>query len=1029
MRPGPTSRHPHTFSACLSWLIVCALMAIAPPVARAERLPIRVYTSADGLPHDRISQIVRDSHGFLWFCTAAGGLSRFDGARFTTYSRAEDFPHHSINGILEDTDGTYWIATNGGGVYHFDLHPRRDRRRPGLAAMAVGDEPATSRVNDVYRDRSGNLWAGTDAGIFVLKPTSTSFRRISRDTAERPDSLPQVWKFYEDRDGTLWIGSSDGLWLRRRDGRIARYSVRPEHGVDNVLSLLEDDTGQMWIGHQSGVILLTRSPESHEGRPARARKQSLDSLGRVRWYGAAEGMPTGTFPVLFKTADAHLWIGSTTGLTEFDGNQFRRYGPKEGLSLTPIRTLAEDGDGNLWAGTDRGVMRIARHGLTTYTEDDGLASLRVGSIFETRAEEICAVSIGQFINVFDGRRFHAVRPKLPPPAGDYAMAAQDKSGDWWIPVGDRLYRFAAVTPLERLAGAAPKAIYTSRDGLPDGEIWRMFEDSRGDLWYSTRARRRDMLARWDHATGTFYRYSDRDGLPPFNAAASFAEDRAGNVWFGFWDGGIARYRNGRFLTFADESTTGWRGSLIQIDEQGRLWASTSTGVSWIDDPTAERPQLVKRPLPLLDEVWPAPLVVDGRGGLFFTIRPGIARFEPETGQITRYTRADGLAQLEPITAFRDRAGAVWFGTAQGISRLRPGTDRRLDPPMAAIGGVRIAGEPYPITDLGQTHVGGLELPSDQRELAIDFFAISFRVGELIQYEYKLEGAERDWSRPTDDRTVNYARLAPGSYRFLVRAVNGSGVRTQPATLAFTVLAPVWQRPWFVALAFGLVAGIVYAGFRYRLRRLLELERIRTRIATDLHDDIGASLSQIAILSEVVRRRAGEDEVTIGEPLAHIAATARELVDSMSDIVWAIDPHKDRFASLAKRMRRLGSDILPAKDITFACEIQGEEEGRWISADTRRQVFLIFKEGINNIVRHARATAVSVVLRQEGGTLTLVIADNGCGFDPASSTDGHGLKSMRDRASRLGGMLDVRSAVGAGTRLTLTCHVGGVRPPK
>src|SRR5262245_17489365 len=130
MRPRPTSRHPHTFSACLSWLIVCALMAIAPPVARAERLPIRVYTSADGLPHDRISQIVRDSHGFLWFCTAAGGLSRFDGARFTTYSRAEDFPHHSINGILEDTDGTYWIATNGGGVYHFDLHPRRDRRRP-----------------------------------------------------------------------------------------------------------------------------------------------------------------------------------------------------------------------------------------------------------------------------------------------------------------------------------------------------------------------------------------------------------------------------------------------------------------------------------------------------------------------------------------------------------------------------------------------------------------------------------------------------------------------------------------------------------------------------------------------------------------------------------------------------------------------------------------------------------------------------------------------------------------------------------
>jgi signal transduction histidine kinase len=314
----------------------------------------------------------------------------------------------------------------------------------------------------------------------------------------------------------------------------------------------------------------------------------------------------------------------------------------------------------------------------------------------------------------------------------------------------------------------------------------------------------------------------------------------------------------------------------------------------------------------------------------------------------------------------------------------------------------------------------------------------------------LEGADSSWSAPTEQRTVTYANLQPGSYVFRVRAINSDGIASQkPAVVAFTILPPIWQRAWFVALVILLVFGLLYLLYRYRLthlqkvnaaladakraeerlgrareERLIELERVRTRIATDLHDDIGASLTQIAILSEVAQQKFKGNGTGL-EPLKSIAAVSNELVETMSDIVWAINPQKDHLQDLIQRMRRFASDILSARGISlefstppFAPEIP-------LGANARREVFLIFKESLTNIVKHSGATQILIEFGFAADSLTLKIVDNGKGFDPAKISSalfadqkgGHGILSMKKRAAELNGKFAIDSKAGSGTTIS------------
>jgi signal transduction histidine kinase len=311
----------------------------------------------------------------------------------------------------------------------------------------------------------------------------------------------------------------------------------------------------------------------------------------------------------------------------------------------------------------------------------------------------------------------------------------------------------------------------------------------------------------------------------------------------------------------------------------------------------------------------------------------------------------------------------------------------------------------------------LEFP--RGDLRIEFASSNFEAGEVLRYQYRLAGpGGGEWRAASDQRIVDLAGLSPGAYRFEARAVDSRGqVSERPAAIAFRIPPPLWGRLWFRLLSLAVGSLLLYWLYRFRLDRMLELEHIRTRIATDLHDDIGSSLSQIAILSEVARRPA-EDGADALDPLGRIARISRELVDSMSDIVWAVNPARDNLLDLTRRMRQFAGEMLVPGGIEFTFDADGAAGHMAVGADLRRQIFLIFKECVNNAARHSGAARVEIAFRTAGGWLRLTVRDNGRGFVPQLASNGHGLASMASRAAALRGTLKIESAPGSGTTARL-----------
>jgi signal transduction histidine kinase len=333
-------------------------------------------------------------------------------------------------------------------------------------------------------------------------------------------------------------------------------------------------------------------------------------------------------------------------------------------------------------------------------------------------------------------------------------------------------------------------------------------------------------------------------------------------------------------------------------------------------------------------------------------------------------------------------------------------------------GLRIAGAPQNVSALGETEVRIADLPASANQLQIDFVGLGFGSGESLRYQYRLEGADSDWSAPTAQRTVTYARLASGRYRFLVRALSADGqVSANPAVITFRVLPPLWARWWFVAIVILAVMASAYALYRYRVARLWEVANMRTRIATDLHDDIGANLTRISILSEVAKQQFGNGNES-RNPLTSIAEIARESVASMSDIVWAIDPERDSLRDLTRKMRQHADEVFTLRDIDLEFNAPPSEQDLRLGVNVRRDVLLIFKEAVSNAARHSDCSRVVIDLLANGNNLSLSVADNGRGFDLSSQSDGHGLVNMRRRAEKLNGSFEMESLARQGTRVRI-----------
>jgi signal transduction histidine kinase len=640
---------------------------------------------------------------------------------------------------------------------------------------------------------------------------------------------------------------------------------------------------------------------------------------------------------------------------------------------------------------------------------------------------VYVATAGDWLHRLDGDRLTSVRLIVPPGVRRSSWPAAaihiDSAGDVWLGTAGGLYRYTSVqfsadAPLE----ITPAAGYTVANGLAGDHISEIFEDSTGDLWIANMPASAETLTIRRRESGRFERLGAAHGLPPFNQPAAFVEDRRGAVWARLREGGVVRVREnkGTVLT-ADQGFPALVMATL-LDRNGGLWFGGPDGLFRVND-SSPGPVSVRKVL-----IDPGPSIIaleqDRSGQIFAGTFDGLMAIDPHSGSGRRFSSSDGLPPGSVSGIVEAADGALMLFAGRSLARLLPSIGLRPQPPPHCfMTAVRVGGRPLPLPDWGLEHLDRIDVAPAQNQIEIEFVGLSQRL-EPLGYEYRLPTVSEQWTRASG-RRVTYAGLAAGRYRFEVRATGSGSESASPvATIAFRVLPQWYRRWWFLtAVATSALLGAYFA-HRARLAQALRTERLRSRIATDLHDDIGSSLSQIAILAEVARRRAGTSAPAVVEPLASIAVTSRDLVDAMSDIVWAVNPRTDSLSDLTRRMHRFAEETLGAADIALTFSAPPAEVDLKLGADLRRELHLILKESVNNIARHSGASAATVELKLVRNELRLTIADNGRGFDPAARIDGNGILSMRKRAGAFGGAFAIDSAPGRGTRVTLRAQIQG-----
>jgi signal transduction histidine kinase len=458
--------------------------------------------------------------------------------------------------------------------------------------------------------------------------------------------------------------------------------------------------------------------------------------------------------------------------------------------------------------------------------------------------------------------------------------------------------------------------------------------------------------------GRFINYTIKDGLPS-NGVLDITRANDGSFWFATF-GGIAKFENDHFssITPKDGLHAAVCYFIIQ-DNNGYFWIGTNKGVIRFNNKKFKQAQ---------------------------TAAQKAAAFK-------MYTQAEGLIanEMNAGAAFKDRQGNLWFGSVNGLIRFNPKYEKKHSvPPLIHITKITAAGRSV-------QNLSGLKIPSDDRNLTIGFVGINFSAPEQLTYHYRLRGSGEGWQQ-TRQRKVHYSALVPDHYTFQVKAMNGDGVWSKStAEISFKVLAPFWLRWWFLLLmALVLIVIIFFIYHYFKVRRMVDIERMRVRIASDLHDDVGSSLTEIALQSDFLQAMSGASG-ELGESLQDIGAQSRRIVSSLDDIVWSIDARNDSVGDLTDRMQDYVNHTLSDRKVVY--HFGQLDAQRRLSVTLRENLYLIFKEAVNNIAKHSDATKVEILLNTNGNSFHLEIEDNGTNTGKKRKS-GHGLRNMNMRGKRI-----------------------------
>jgi ligand-binding sensor domain-containing protein/two-component sensor histidine kinase len=977
-------------------LILGALLLCRAPSAIAEQLPLRHFGVYEGLPHSSARCLLQDSRGYLWIGTA-DGLARFDGYRFTTYDTSDGLGHSFINSLIEDREGRIWVSTNGGGVSCFiDWAPPTGSKpdqtnkvtHRKFLSFELADQPAANRVNNSLFDSNGRLWCTTDAGLYRASvPPGKAVEDLKFELIVPHVPTTFATGAFADTNGRLWFGNGNMI-IEAVGERIITYGPGTEFGGET-RAFAQDGEGRV-LACTDRALLAFVEPPAH----------TVQGTWKPIPVDLSNYSPLHCLMVDSKGA---VWIGAEHGLIKYKQNRLTVFTTSNGLSDDLVVSLLQDRDANQWIGTAAGgLCMLSAEPAVGFGRPDGLPDASIARLFQDHNGHVYVSTRGRGLLEMTDSQALPIKWSQAPPFSEIAQRIrQDSRGDWWVGTERGLFLFQG-PDLDRARGRK----ITSAEGAPNGVVGEIYQSPDGKLWFGSPDGSLYCIDRSGpvgrpavHCIPTTHRFPYR----------RIIGDQRGTLWIG-GQSEFGRFIDGRdSLVQPGEGLPAVDSRAFFLDSRGWLWIGLrNNGLSVCKDPSADVPHFANYTTAdglVSNNVWS--ITEDDFGRIYLGTGKGLDRLDPGSGRIQHITAGQKLVGDVLVYCMKDNQGNIWAATTTGLLKLDP----RIDPdqgrtPPIYLTKLQVAGAQLPMPEAGAIVGAPLTLGPSGNNLLIEYVGLDFHSDRELKYQYKLEPADADWGPLTDQRSVNYASLAPGKYRFMVRAVSQQGIISpEPAIIDFRVLPPIWRRWWFVlasAVAVGLAA---YGAHRYRVARLVELLAVRTRIASDLHDDIGSNLTKIAILSEVAFQQLGPQSSAKGNPLTAIARISRESVASMSDIVWAIDPRKDSYNDLIRRMRQFAIDMLGAGDIDVRILVSGGAQPNRLGPDFRRQVFLVFKEAVNNAARHSGCSKVEVEIGMSRKSLTLRVQDNGRGFDPDRDYEGQGLLSMRRRALALGGTVE------------------------
>ena len=944
-------------------IILFSWFLLFSTLVSGQQQSFKRYSNFDGLNSNNVTALYRDSYGILWIGTPSG-INWFDGTHFIqpdTFSRIE---HKFINNFIEDSHHNIWITTFFDGLFRFShsglYHYGKERFKDSLVNSTF----------EVVEIDSITYLIGTDHGAFMMhNNTCIPFDDNNQLLKGQIESISRI------SGKGIFIASNRGLfWYKKKDKKWYVYKYLLQGFIINKILAVENN---LWVATNDGVLFLkvTGGDKAAYSTSWKLKNVAIKNLrfsngyiwaldqnaykikgNHIESFGKVSGLPADLITTALTDREGINWFGTDKGLFKLDEEYFSYDPVLSNLEL--VIAIWQDNQSNTWLGTFDGLVKMDGHRVTPIKKINDKKLGFIYSIFKSCHNKVIALSSAGILSL-DGQ------PTIISPI-EYRCHYEDSSGQIYLGTKNGVITMYDGKKFKNLKNSAITNDIISCIFKKGPFIYVGYNSSGLNQYFidndSLILKRSVVIGKDPLRIRSFLSYKNKliygtrnDGLFIFNEALDSLPIHI-------------NFKNGLVGNWIKDMST---------DSLGNLVLATDNGIDILQGNDIEKPTII-------------------------AVIPGNINFPTEVNCI--YINGDN-----------------YFFGSKGLIRFFPDKYfKRSIKPIVYITHLSIPGMFDSTISPYWSQRKSLQLTYNNNKINFDFTCTGLKDETHNKYRYYLQGLDSSWSAITSKNSVSYERLPAGSYTFKVYGYNSDGIESEKAATVFFVISPaIWKTPWFMALELLLSLFLLFCIYRYRLRQVLKVERLRHRISSDLHDEIGSTLSSISILSDLVLK--GKDKAGETGMLVQIKESSIDLLEKMDDIIWSINPQNDSLENLLLRIRKFSAQIFEAKQIEYLFIMPEGISRVDLSMSYRQHIYLIIKESINNLVKYSKASKVEVEIGLIKKKLEVRISDNGKGFEQ-NVTKGNGIPSMKLRATQMKSQLDVVSKIGQGTTIKFSIKI-------